>query len=99
MGPLPGWAAALDEFEARLLAAAEILRDGGGRPAPAGFTPPALAGPCPPELRARATELLALARTLEDGLRAELGAVREELRRLPRPPVAARPGPGFDSRA
>lgn len=99
MASVTGWAAALDDFEAGLLAAAGVLRDGADRPAPAGFTPPPLEGPCPPELRARAAELLRLARALEDGLRAELEAVREELRRLPRPPVAARPGPGFDSRA
>lgn len=97
---MPGWTEALDDFETRLLAAAETLRDGGDSGVtPATFAPPALDGPCPPELRGRAEQLVELARTLEGALRSELESIRDELRRLPRTPAAARPVAGFDSHA
>jgi hypothetical protein len=97
---MPGWSEALDDFETRLLAAAETLRVGGDTgETPAPFETPALGGPCPPELRGRAEQLVELARILEGALRSELASIRDELRRVPRTPAAARPVAGFDAHA
>lgn len=97
---MPGWHEALDDFETRLLAAAQTLRAGGDTgEAPTPFEPPALDGPCPPELRGRAEQLAELARMLEGALASELASIRDELRRVPRTPAAARPVAGFDAHA
>jgi hypothetical protein len=92
------WVAVLDDFEASLADAVAAL-DADAPPTAVTFTPPAVDGPCPAELAGRAQALLAAAAALEDRMVSELAAVREEIRRLPRPPAA---GPGesrFESHA
>ena len=92
------WTSVLDDFEASLADAVAAL-DADAPPAIVTFTPPEVVGPCPPELAGRAQALLAVAAAIEDRMATELAAVRDEIRRLPRPPAAARGASRFESHA
>jgi hypothetical protein len=95
------WAAALDAFEARVASQWAALDDPSLEPAPP-FAAPAVPGPMPDELVARATELVHRCRALEDTLSAALADARQQLERLDEPTATAGSSPAepvfFDSR-
>jgi hypothetical protein len=82
------WPDVLDAFEARLDFAEAVLELHDGVVGPAPFTAPAVAGPVPERLHARATELLARAAAVQHRLEREQDRIRIELARLPRAPPA-----------
>lgn len=83
------WEDALAECEARLDTARAALEPGPG-PAVAPFSAPAVTGPIPEHLAARARECAERGERLQAQLTGELERLRTELRRLPRMPRAQR---------
>jgi hypothetical protein len=77
------WDVALDEFEATIARCAATL-DADNQTAVPPFEPPAVDGPLPGELAARAHHLLARAAELTERMEAEQRRIREELAKLPR---------------
>jgi hypothetical protein len=94
------WAKTLDAFEARVAAQWAALENRSLESVPA-FAAPAVPGPMPDELVARATELVHRCRALEDTLSAALADARQQLEHLnetgPSPESPAEPV-FFDSR-
>ncbi len=80
------WVAALDEFEARLELCEAVLELGTDASVPAGFEPPALAGPVPEPQRGRAHALLDRAAEIDRRLTAERDRIRADLAGRPRRP-------------
>jgi hypothetical protein len=78
------WDRALDDFEATLRRCEQMLEYDDEAPPLAAFEPPALEGPLPGELAARAKHLLSHATELTARLQTEQGRIRDDLARLPR---------------
>ena len=78
------WRAVLDELEAAIDRAEDVLASNGEAAVPPAFTPPAVPGPVPAELRARAQALVDRATGIEAALAAAAAATRGQLARLPR---------------
>jgi hypothetical protein len=78
------WDRALDEFEATLTRCERVLEAADETPPLAPFEPPAVDGPLPGELAARAHHLLTRAAELTARLEAEKARIRDDLARLPR---------------
>ncbi|HET9728043.1 MAG TPA: hypothetical protein VFR41_01410 [Acidimicrobiia bacterium] len=84
------WEAALDELEARL----DIAERSGGREAMPPFEPPAVVGPLPAELTARAQALFDRGELLRTQLVTTAASLRSAVHHLPR--EAPSPGSHFE---
>lgn len=95
------WDQALRGLEARLDHAERILSKPGTGEALEPFSPPAVAGPLPPEMAERAQALLLRAEELRGIGEAESARIRGELSRLARrAPIPPRPATSlFETRA
>jgi hypothetical protein len=81
------WSAALDEMERRLDGAEQLIANPESDAVPA-FEPPAVDGPVPAELAARADALVARGLALQQQLLESMTQVRADLARIPRRPAA-----------
>jgi hypothetical protein len=95
------WEAALAAAEARLDAAEQVLATPGAAEKPTPFDAPAVAGPLPPALEARARALMERGNALRQRCEQESARIRAELQQLARrrPAMPAETGRVFESRA
>jgi hypothetical protein len=82
-----GWSTALDEMERRLDGAEQLLANP-DLDAVSAFEPPAVDGPVPAELAARADALVTRGLALQQQLLESMTQVRADLARIPRRPVS-----------
>ena len=84
---LADWSTALDEMQRRLDGAEQLLANPDSD-AVSAFEPPAVDGPVPVELSARADALVARGLALQEKLLESMTQVRADLARIPRRPAS-----------